>query len=67
MKSAFTTELQSVEVSKVRSVCLPREFMNINEASKWLAVMEIAAISSYFECNKHSAVHAGVPGFPEVR
>ena len=28
------TELQSIEVSKVRLFCLLREFMNINEASK---------------------------------
>ena len=25
------------------------------------------AISSYFECNKHSPVHVGVLSFPEVR
>ena len=32
-KNAFTTELQSIEISKVRLVCRLREVMNINEAS----------------------------------
>ena len=44
--------------------------MTINEASKMatrdLAQTEISAISSYFECNKRSALHAGVLSFPEV-
>ena len=34
MKNAFTTELQSIEVSEVHLFCFLREFMNINEASK---------------------------------
>ena len=33
-KNAFTTELQSMEVSEVRLFCLLRDFMNINKASK---------------------------------
>ena len=37
----FTTELQSIEVSEVRLVCLLREFMNINEASK-MATRDVA-------------------------
>ena len=36
-------------------------------ATRDLGATEIAAISSHFECNKRSAVHADVPGFPEVR
>ena len=36
-KNAFTTELQSIEVSEVRLFCLLREFMNINKASKMAA------------------------------
>ena len=39
--NAFTTELQSIEVGKARLVCLLREFMNINEASK-MATRDVA-------------------------
>ena len=41
LEQAFTTELQSIEVGKARLVCLLREFMNINEASK-MATRDVA-------------------------
>ena len=40
-QNAFTTELLSIEVGKVHLVCLLREFMNINEASK-MAIRDLA-------------------------
>ena len=40
-ENAFTIELQSIEVGKVRLVCLLREFININEASE-MAIRDLA-------------------------
>ena len=58
-KNAFTTELQSIEISKVRLVCLLCEFMNMNEPSK-MATRDLAPWKLW---HKRSAVHVDVLSF----
>ena len=69
-KNAFTTELQSIEISEVRLFCLLRKFMNINEASKMathdLAQRNLRRFPATLSETSEVLSYAGVLSFPKV-